>query len=443
MTYEQTLEYLFTRLPMFSKTGAEAFKADLTNILLLCERLGNPQHKFRSIHVAGTNGKGSTSHMLAAVLQQLGYKTGLYTSPHLQDFRERIRINGEMIATKEVIAFTQSLLPLIEEIKPSFFEITVAMAFNHFAHEKVDIAVVEVGLGGRLDSTNIILPEVSVITNIGLDHMDILGDTLEKISAEKAGIIKPGIPVVIGETLPESKPVFLKTASEQQAPISFAAERFHVSGWSVSDNRAHITLTDNENPSSPRAYTLDLIGIYQQKNICTVLSAIDLLRQRGWQISEAAIRSGLQQTKTLTGLSGRWEKIWKQPAVYIDVAHNADGIRQLVEQLKTMTCKRLHIVLGLVKDKDISLMLSLLPRQADYYFTKAQIPRALDPDVLQQQAAQHFLHGEAFSSVNHALKTAFSHADARDLIVICGSIFVAAEVDLQVAGIKSSANPIV
>lgn len=443
MTYEQTLEYLFTRLPMFSKTGADAYKADLTNILLLCEKLGNPHQKFRTIHIAGTNGKGSTSHMLAAVLQQSGYKTGLYTSPHLQDFRERIRINGEMIDKEEVRIFTHSLLPLIEAIKPSFFEITVAMAFDYFAREQVDIAVIEVGLGGRLDSTNIILPEISVITNIGFDHMDILGDTIEKISAEKAGIIKPGIPVIIGESLPETKPVFLKKAAEQQAPVFFAAERFHVRSWSNADNKAHITLMDNENPSSPLAYTLDLSGIYQQKNICTVLAAIDRLKQRGWKISDEAIRSGLQQTRTLTGLSGRWEKIWGQPTLYMDVAHNADGIRQLVEQLKTMTYQRLRIIIGLVKDKDISLMLSLLPVQAEYYFTKAQIPRALDPALLQQQAAEFTLQGEVYHSVNHALKAAFSHADSRDLIVICGSIFVAAEVDLQLAGIRPSTNPIV
>lgn len=428
MNYEETLQYLFSKLPMYSRIGAAAYRADLDNTIRLSEYIGNPERKFRSVHVAGTNGKGSTSHMLAAIFQEAGYKTGLYTSPHLKDFRERIRVNGEMIRQDFVIDFVQRIRPLSEEIDPSFFEVTVAMAFDYFAQEQVDIAIVEVGLGGRLDSTNIILPELSVITNIGYDHVNMLGDTLPKIAFEKAGIIKKGVPVVIGEHHQETAPVFEQKAKEEEAPLVYADRQRFVADFSY--ERHHLVAEVTTSPVSDDKvyYHLDLPGIYQTRNLVTVLEAISILHTRGWKLEHAAVHSALKQVKKLTGLHGRWELIHERPDIILDVAHNEDGIRQLVRQIEVTDHEELHIVLGMVNDKDITKVLSLLPRAATYYFTRAQIPRALPEEQLAEKARAAGLKGESYPTVKEALHTAKAHARPRDLILVCGSVFVVGEV---------------
>ncbi len=413
---------------MFSRIGAAAFKADLTNTITLCHALGNPQNKFKTIHIAGTNGKGSTSHMLASILQQAGYKTGLYTSPHLKDFRERIKINGAMCEEGFVVDFTQRIAPQIESIEPSFFEITVAMAFDYFAQQQVDVAVIEVGLGGRFDSTNIITPELSVITNIGLDHVNILGDTLDKIAFEKAGIIKQGIPAVIGEALPETRPVFEgKAATVQAAGLVFAEEQRYVTEWDYNHHHLLVTVAD-KHTDERRTYEMDLTGIYQTKNIITVLEAVRQLQKQGWHITEEHIAKGLAHTKKTTGLHGRWELIEQHPTVILDVAHNAEGIKQLVEQLELTTYNQLHIIMGMVKDKDVTKVLTLMPKYATYYFTKAQIPRALPEGELAAIASPHGLQGHAYVDVHAALNTAKQHAHKDDLILVCGSVFLVGEV---------------
>ena len=436
MNYRQTLDYLFTRLPMFSRIGAAAYKADLTNTILLCEALDNPQHKFKSIHIAGTNGKGSVSHMLAAILQTAGYKTGLYTSPHLKDFRERIKIgsdaNGYQEVSKDfVIDFTQKISPLIEKIEPSFFEITVAMAFEYFAQQQVDIAVIETGLGGRLDSTNIIIPELSIITNIGWDHMNLLGDTLEKIAVEKAGIIKEGIPVVVGEVLKETETIFEKIAMEKNAPLSIASHKRQVLDWEWKKNELIVEVGDAHH-TDHKMYHLDLPGIYQAKNLLTVLEACEQLQLQGWKIDDKIILKALKHTKKLTGLHGRWETIHTSPTVVLDVAHNTDGIRQLVQQIEVTKHNQLHIIIGMVKDKDIENVLVLLPKNAMYYFTKAQIPRALEEDELMEKAEKLKLKGHSFPEVNIALEFALQHAHSDDLIIICGSVFLVGEVNISI-----------
>lgn len=415
---------------MFSRLGAAAFKKDLTNISILCENLGNPHLHFKSIHIAGTNGKGSVSHMLAAVLQNAGYKTGLYTSPHLKDFRERIKVNGNMISEEFVIDFTERIKPVIEKTEPSFFEITVAMAFEYFSQQKVDVAVIETGLGGRLDSTNVITPELSVITNIGYDHMDMLGDTLEKIAFEKAGIIKQNIPVVIGKTLPETLPVFNKIAVEKNAPLILADEKRKILGADVIDN-SRLSVVMEEAGKEPHLYSVDLPGVYQSKNLLTVLASCDQLVSRGFAIGQKHIDEGLATVKKNTGLHGRWEVLKKSPLVVLDVAHNADGISQLIHQMEETEYDKLHVIIGLVKDKDIDSLLSLLPLDAFYYFTRAQIPRALPEEQLQKKAARFNLKGNTYSTVNTALYAASLKASKNDLILICGSIFVAGEVSME------------
>lgn len=427
MTYAQTIEYLFTRLPMFSKQGVAAFKKDLHNIRLLEAFNDNPHTKFKSIHVAGTNGKGSTSHMLAAILQKAGYKTGLYTSPHLKDFRERIRINGEMIPENEVIRFTEGIIPQIEIIEPSFFEISVAMAFQWFAASNVDVAVIEVGLGGRLDSTNIITPEISVITNIGWDHMNLLGDSLDKIAYEKAGIIKQGIPVVIGETIAETRPVFEKTALENQAPVFYAEQLQEVINWSYTNHRLTVTVKERSRDDAQQ-YELDLPGVYQIRNIRTVLQTVRLLQQAGWHIDETAIHAALSSTRKLTSLHGRWELVAKNPDTILDVGHNEDGIKAIGQQLELTAYTHLHLVLGMVKDKDISKVLSLLPKQAIYYFTQSHIPRALPAADLRLMAAEIGLSGATYPDVNTALLAARAVAGKNDLVLVCGSVFLVGEV---------------
>ncbi len=430
MNYAQTLDYLFTQLPMYSRIGAAAYKADLTNTIALCEALGNPQTKFRSVHVAGTNGKGSTSHMLAAILQTAGYKTGLYTSPHLKDFRERIRIDGDMIAESFVVDFVDRIRPLIPVLEPSFFEITVAMAFDYFVQQRVDIAVIEVGLGGRLDSTNIITPELSVITNISRDHMAILGDTLAEIALEKAGIIKPAVPVVLGELLPETGPVFMQKAAAEKAPLLLATDQRYVIDWQQQAHQLQVTVV-HKKKDTHTFYRLDLQGLYQTKNILTVLEAIQQLQQLGWQIDDQHIQAGLQHTRKLTGLHGRWDIVQQQPLVVLDVGHNEAGIRQIAEQIEVTDHDHLHIVIGLVKDKEVDKVLSLLPAQASYYFTKAQIPRALPEDQLAEQGAAAGLAGHHYPDVNTALKEALGHAKKNDMVLVCGSVFVVGEVEIE------------
>ncbi|HMQ00003.1 MAG TPA: folylpolyglutamate synthase/dihydrofolate synthase family protein, partial [Cyclobacteriaceae bacterium] len=372
-------------LPMFQRIGAAAFKKDLTNTIALCEHLGNPQHKFKSIHVGGTNGKGSSSHMLASVLQEAGYKTGLYTSPHLKDFTERIRINGESVSEQFVVDFVARIKPQIEFIKPSFFEITVVMAFEYFAQQKVDVAVIEVGMGGRLDSTNVIMPVLSLITNIGTDHQEFLGDTPQKIAFEKAGIIKKEVPVVISEYQAEVADVFMKKAQEKNAAIYFAANEITC----VKDARGIFLVTDTVNQNS--ILTLDLAGNYQQKNLPGVLKSLRLLQDIGFQITAEQIQNGLAHVVRNTNLKGRWQQIGSNPLSICDTGHNLEGIQEVLQQIAQQHFETLHIVWGSVKDKDIAAILSLLPKDAKYYFCQAKIPRAMDAADLAKMAAKQGL----------------------------------------------------
>jgi len=430
MDYPQTIEYLFTRLPVFSRIGAAAYKADLINIQALSKQLDNPERKFRSIHVAGTNGKGSTSHMLAAILQKAGYKTGLYTSPHLHDFRERIRIDGHMIPEKNVIAFTERIGDFIEKNEPSFFEITVAMAFEWFASEEIDIGVIEVGLGGRLDSTNIIIPEVSVITNISYDHMDLLGNTLQKIAFEKAGIIKPGVPVVIGEEQADIKNVFLQSADENRSPIFFASQKRFPGEWRTEGQLLYVQLTEVHN-NNKKNFLLDLPGLYQLKNIVTVAEVVSVLNQNGFNIPDVAMQQGLKQVKSLTGLHGRWDILHENPLIVTDVGHNEEGMKAIARQIENTTHEELHIIIGMVKDKAIENILRPLPKMANYYFTRAQIPRALPETELAEKAEKLGLQGRSFSHVKQALEAAVLRAGSKDLILVCGSVFLAGEVNIK------------
>ncbi len=433
MDYQQTLDYLYRQLPMFTRVGASAFKKDLTNTLLLCEKLGNPQHRFKSIHVGGTNGKGSTSHMLAAVLQTAGYKTGLYTSPHLKDFRERIRINGEMIPEKEVVDFVAEQQGNISTIEPSFFELTVAMAFAYFAEEKVDIAVVEVGLGGRLDSTNVISPLLSVITNIGWDHMNLLGNTLTEIASEKAGIIKRKTPIIIGEYQSEIAQVFTEKAKQENAPLRFASEEWVVQKVEDKEQLSEY-LEVRVQPSNQTSgfnnsiLKLDLTGSYQLKNLKTVLSGLDELRQQQFNISADAVFNALKQVKTLTGLNGRWQILSRQPLIICDTGHNPEGMMEVLKNIAATPYRKLHFILGMVNDKDSSKILPLLPKEATYYFCKPDIPRGLPAADLKQQAEKYHLKGTDFYSVKEALAAAKNKAKNKDLIFAGGSTFVVAEI---------------
>ncbi|MEJ7778369.1 MAG: folylpolyglutamate synthase/dihydrofolate synthase family protein [Daejeonella sp.] len=432
-SYRETLDYLYSRLPMFTRIGPAALKPDLKNTLRLCEHLDNPQYKFKSIHVAGTNGKGSTSHMLAAILQTAGYKTGLYTSPHLKDFRERIRVNGKMIAKVEVVNFVNQQRKNIEEIDPSFFEVTVAMAFQYFVQQKVDIAVIEVGLGGRLDSTNVITPLFSVITNIGFDHVNILGNTLQQIAYEKAGIIKPEVPVVIGEKHPETNETFLKKAKETQSDLFFACDEWAIKRSTVQENNELLKL-EVKGTSTKLSETkelnleLDLTGSYQLKNLATVLSSVSQLRKSGFNISDDHVRSALKQVKNLTGLQGRWQILKHKPLVICDTGHNEDGIREVLKNINLQQFYKLHMVIGMVKDKDISKILSLFPKDAAYYFCHPDIPRAKPAQELQDEARLFGLYGNNYKSVSKAVTAAELNASDDDLIFIGGSTFVVAEI---------------
>jgi len=429
MTYEEALSYLYSQLPMFSRIGAAAYKVDIHNTVALCEALGNPQNKFKSIHIAGTNGKGSTSHMLAAMLQQEGFKTGLYTSPHIKDFGERIRINGNMIDKDFVVSFTEKTKSICQDIQPSFFELTVAMAFEYFALHKVDIAVIETGVGGRLDSTNIINPILSIITNIGYDHTNLLGNTLEAISFEKAGIIKNNTPVVIGEYLPETKPVIENKAREMNAPILYASEIYEVTLLENSNQFLKCEVKDSTNQNA-EIFSLDLNGNYQLKNLKTVLAAEKILATLGFEIDEPNEKFALAHVKTITGLKGRWDVVSEKPLCIHDVAHNKDGINALLQQLKeSHQNSNYHFVIGFVNDKDITSVLELLPNNAHYYFTNAHIPRALPHAELKSMANAKNLKGDSFDDVNEAITAAKKMANENDVIIVCGSFFILAEVN--------------
>jgi dihydrofolate synthase/folylpolyglutamate synthase len=404
MNYQDTVSWMFQQLPMYQNKGKSAFKKDLSNTLKLSGQLNKPQDRFKSIHVAGTNGKGSTSHMLASVLQEAGYRVGLYTSPHLKDFRERIRINGKTVSKQFVIGFIRRNKSFLEENNLSFFEMTVGMSFDYFAKQKVDVAVIEVGLGGRLDSTNIITPDLSIITNIGFDHTQFLGDTLEEIANEKAGIIKKNIPVVIGETHSKTKAVFRAKAIETDSEIFFADQ-----------------LIEN-------ILECDLKGTYQRHNIKTVIQSVKVLRDSGYKISNADLKTGLHNVVNTTGLKGRWQVLDTQPMIVCDTAHNKEGLTYVLQQLQSIVYTKLHIVFGVVNDKDLSSIIPLLPQNATYYFSKPNVQRGLDAEVLKNSFAKSGLIGKSYKSVNEALNSAKAMASNDDLIYVGGSTFVVAEI---------------
>jgi len=395
---------MFQQLPMYQRVGTEAFKKDLSRTIKFAEHLGNPQKKIKSVHIAGTNGKGSTSHMLASVLQEAGYKVGLYTSPHLKDFRERIKVNGKFILKKSVVGFIKEHKDFLKENKLSFFEMTVGMAFDHFARVNVDIAIIEVGLGGRLDSTNIITPEVSVITNIGLDHTAFLGDTLPEIASEKAGVIKDNIPVIIGEKQKETTKIFTQKAEEHNSEIYFAQDL-----------------------KLPKYHT-DLKGDYQNKNIKSVIAAVKILREKGWEIPEESLKNGLNSVKLHTSLQGRWDILKEKPKVICDTAHNTEGLTLVFKQLKKEKFQHLHVVLGVVKDKDLNKILPLFPKTAIYYFSKPEVPRGLEAEILQEKASEFELEGRLFKSVSEAYDAAVDAALDEDLVFVGGSTFTVAEI---------------
>lgn len=421
LSYQDALKYLYDNLPMFQRVGSVAFKKDLTNTIELCHELGDPQHQFKSVHIAGTNGKGSTAHMLASVFQAAGYKTGLYTSPHLKEFTERIKINGNEVSQRFVLDFVNKIKPVIEEIKPSFFEITVAMAYYYFAVNKIDVAVVETGLGGRLDSTNVITPLVSVITNISWDHKTLLGNTLAEIASEKAGIIKAGVPVVISERQEEVEAVFISKAKQEGAEIFFAADDYSAE---VRTSTRTLTIRRKQNIFLEDA-KFPLLGFYQKKNLPGVLKTIELL-QDYFDVSISQLKKGLEEVVTATNLKGRWQTISSNPTVVCDTAHNFSGIQQVLQQVLSMPFENLHIIWGMVKDKDYSQILSLLPKHATYYFCQPEIPRAFDAGILQAEAEKHGLHGIIIRNVNEAKIAALSKALPEDLIFIGGSTYVVA-----------------
>ncbi len=406
LTYQATIDYLTSNLPMYQRIGKAAYKADLQNTIDLCNILGNPQNSFRSIHIAGTNGKGSLAHMLSSVLQVSGFKVGLYTSPHYRDFRERIRINGEKIPKQIVCDFVEKHKKAFDDISPSFFEMTVGMAFEYFASEKVDVAILETGMGGRLDSTNVVTPELSIITNIGYDHTDFLGDTLEKIASEKAGIIKQEVPVVIGERKEETTAVFVNIANKMNAPLNF---------------------TDGPIPESK--FNISSVGgDYQRENVGTLLKSIEVLKQMDYSIPAEAVKEGIEKVIPNTGFMGRWQTLAEHPLTICDAAHNAEGFTKVLLQLNKIEYKQLHFVFGSVADKELATILPLFPKDAFYYFCKPDIPRGMEVDLLRSKAASWGLKGEAYGSVNEAWEAARLLANAKDLVFIGGSSFVVAEV---------------
>lgn len=425
MTYDETVTYLFNCAPPFQQVGGAAYKEGLSTTIALDNHLGNPHRKFRTIHVAGTNGKGSTSHTLAAILQESGYKVGLYTSPHLIDFRERMRVNGITASKEYVMEFVEKHRAFFEPLQPSFFELTTAMAFNYFAEQNVDVAIIEVGLGGRLDCTNIITPELCIITNISPDHTQFLGNTLQEIASEKAGIIKNGIPVVIGETTTETKEVFARKAKESNAPIIFAEEEALLTTATPMENGYRYSSTVFGD------FCGELGGDYQQKNTNTLLSAINILRNSGFAITEESLRKGFTNVCKLTGLMGRWQKIQENPRVICDAGHNIGGIKYITEQLARVDCRELRIVFGMVNDKDITSVLKMMPKNAEYYFTQASIKRAMPADDLKNMAERFGLMGNSHPNVKKALEAALSDSSDDDFIFVGGSCFIVA--DLLVA----------
>jgi dihydrofolate synthase / folylpolyglutamate synthase len=429
MTYKATLQYLYAQLPIFQRIGAAAYKPDLSNTIALCQALNNPHENLKCIHVAGTNGKGSTSHMLASIFQEAGYKVGLYTSPHLLDFRERIKINGKPISKKFVINFTKKNKHLFEKIKPSFFEMTVGMCFHYFKEKKVDIAIIETGLGGRLDSTNVITPLLSVITNISLDHMNLLGDSIPKIAAEKAGIIKHHVPVVIGEKEKESAKVFIAKANASKTSIYFTSDAIKIKAEQLNYSKKNLKRYYSIESDERIRLQSELCGNYQSKNIATVWQSIStfLHYNKTYTISKQQLVKGIENVISNTGLLGRWQKIKNKPLVICDTGHNEAGIKALVEQINEVPYKQLHFVIGMVNDKDISKILSLLPKKAIYYFTKAGIPRALDEKELAKKGASKSLQGKTYKNVKLAFKSALKNAKQKDLIFIGGSTFIVAD----------------
>ncbi|MFH0864574.1 MAG: folylpolyglutamate synthase/dihydrofolate synthase family protein [Bacteroidota bacterium] len=433
MDYQQTLDYLFEQLPMYHRIGAAAYKANLDNTIEICRLLNNPQDQFKSVHIAGTNGKGSVSHYLASIFQECGYKTGLYTSPHLKDFRERIRINGKMIPETNVVGFVEKYRTEFKKIKPSFFEWTVGLAFDYFRNEKVDIAIIETGLGGRLDSTNVINPEVSVITNISLDHSNLLGNTLEKIALEKAGIIKENIPFVVGETQHCSSSVFNAVSKEKKAEIFYADKMFRAKDINQQfGNKPFLELTikaiDETYPKKIIKIISELAGIYQVKNIITAFAAIEILITKGYRIKPENTLKGFEKVIENTEILGRWQKLSDNPLAFCDTGHNEEGIREILCQLKKIPYKKLHWVFGMVNDKDISKILSILPKDAEYYFCRADVPRALSDSELYSNAGKYDLKGASYGTVRNAYNKAKTVAQNDDLILIGGSTFVVAEV---------------
>ena len=427
MNYQETLDWMFNKLQMFQRVGGIAYKADLNNTTAILEMLGNPHRRFKSVHVAGTNGKGSTSHMLASIFQEAGYKTGLFTSPHLRDFRERIRVNGEMIPEEQVTAFIDQYKDAFETISPSFFEMTTGMAFDYFAKQQVDIAIVEVGMGGRLDSTNLITPELSVITNIGLDHVQFLGDTLEQIAGEKAGIIKENIPVVIGETQEETHKVFEDKAQQMHAPIYFADQIFDCDKIHIESRFKQEYDIWKNSELYLEACDIPLMGNYQKKNLTTVMCAIDLLRDK-FELSDDHLRDGIANVIRNTHLMGRWQILSDDPLTIADTGHNVEGIREVISQLAEMSYDKLHFVIGMVNDKDIDHVLQLLPHHCEYYFCNADIPRGLDAKILADKAFELGLRGKVYDSVRDAYLSAVNDAGIDDVVFIGGSNFIVAEV---------------
>ena len=425
MNYRQTLDYLFAQLPMFHRVGAAAYRADLDNTIALCSLLGHPENNFKSVHIAGTNGKGSTSHLIASILQSAGYKTGLYTSPHLKDFRERIRINGKKIPKAYICDFVNKNKQSFESIQPSFFEYTAVMAFQYFSEEKVDVAVIETGMGGRLDSTNVITPLISLITNISNDHTMFLGDTLPAIAAEKAGIIKKGVPVIIGETQPEVMGVFINRAKVMNSPIFFADQHFKMIS---AGRKGFFYISWDGVPKDGVPLYCPLKGLYQEKNLISSFQAVKLLMEAGFNITEHAIRSGYKNVIRQAGFLGRWQTLPGKPRTICDVGHNEAGIKYILEQLDQEKYKQLHWVFGLVNDKDADSILRLLPAEAVYYFCKANIPRGLDAEELRKKANIFGLKGKVYSSVKNAYQDALEAAGDDDLVFVGGSTFVVAEV---------------
>jgi len=430
MSYQDTIEYMYTRLPMFHRVGAAAYKQNLDNTLKLSKLLGNPEKKFPVIHIAGTNGKGSVAHMLASILQTQGYRTGLYTSPHLTDYRERIRVNGRKVGISFVCSFVKKYREDFDEIQPSFFEMSVAMAFKYFQEQQVEIAVVETGLGGRLDSTNIVNPVLTVITNIGNDHKQFLGDTLEKIATEKAGIFKKGIPIVIGETQPEVKPVFEKAAKTLKCSITYADQNFSVDKVHISGRRRHYQVMDVFKGEERIVKNLlcPLLGEYQQKNIITTAACCDALGSVGFPVSHENIRQGIRDVVSNTEFYGRWQILSSLPLTICDTGHNEPGLKSTMEQLSKLKSRKIHFVFGVVEDKDLDSILPVLPVKAEYYFCKADIPRGLEAGKLMKQAQKAGLKGQSYPSVKAAYEEARKNASASDVIFIGGSTFVVAEV---------------